>query len=57
MKTNYLELTRFRKGRNTMKTLLIAATAASILTATSALAGRVCIDWNGVVLCGEEVLR
>lgn len=30
---------------------------ALITTSSYAFAARVCIDWNGIVLCGDQVLR
>ena len=43
-------------GANRMKKLIITlVTVSSMFTAGAALAEEVCINWNGIVLCGEKI--
>ena len=43
-------------GANRMKKLIITlVTVSSMFTAGAALAEEICINWNGIVLCGEKI--
>lgn len=37
------------------RTVIAAITAFSLFGASAAMAKTTCIDWNGIVLCGEEM--